>query len=147
MSNRLPRRETSPWLRLAAFALAMGAAALAPSTSRAADRPETITDKAGITLVLIPAGEFLMGTTPANVRDDERELPARMRQDFDDEQPQHRVRITRPFYLGITEVTIGQFRTIVRASGLKTEAERRRPRRLGLGLQRGDGVVRTQPEI
>ena len=35
-----------------------------------------------------------------------------------DENPQHRVRITRPFYLGVTEVTVGQFRRFVEASGL-----------------------------
>ena len=30
----------------------------------------------------------------------------------DDEKPQHRVRITRPFYLGATEVTQGQYRAV-----------------------------------
>ena len=29
-----------------------------------------------------------------------------------DEKPQHRVRITRPFYLGVTEVTQGQYRAV-----------------------------------
>ena len=38
--------------------------------------------------------------------------------DADDrEKPQHRVRITRPFYLGSTEVTRGQFRRFVDATG------------------------------
>ena len=41
-------------------------------------------------LVLIPAGEFLMGS-PDSDKDAE-----------DDEKPPHRVRITRPFYLGAT---------------------------------------------
>ena len=36
----------------------------------------------------------------------------------------HRVRITRPFYLGLTEVTVGQFRKVVESLGYKTEAER-----------------------
>ena len=43
--------------------------------------------------MLIPAGEFLMGS-PDSDKDAE-----------DDEKPQHRVRITRPFYLGVYEVT------------------------------------------
>ena len=30
----------------------------------------------------------------------------------DDEKPQHRVRITRPFYLGATEVTQGQYQAV-----------------------------------
>ena len=36
----------------------------------------------------------------------------------DDENPQHPVRITRPIYLGATEVTVGQFRRVVEATGL-----------------------------
>ena len=51
-------------------------------------------------LVLIPAGEFLMGS-PDSDKDAQ-----------DDEKPQHRVRITRPFYLGATEVTQGQYRAV-----------------------------------
>ena len=42
----------------------------------------------------------------------------------DDEKPQHRVRITRPFYLGVHEVTRGQFRRFVDDSGYQTEAEK-----------------------
>jgi formylglycine-generating enzyme len=66
----------------------------------------------GIKLLLIPAGEFLMGSP-----DDDKQA-------FDWEKPQHRVRITRPFYLGTTEVTRGQFRRFVEATGYRTEAER-----------------------
>ena len=63
-------------------------------------------------LVLIPAGEFLMGSP-----DEDTQAPA-------NEKPQHPVRITRPFYLGVTEVTRGQFRRFVDATRYKTEAER-----------------------
>jgi len=52
-------------------------------------------------LVLIPAGEFLMGS-PGSDQDAQ-----------DDEKPQHRVQITRPFYLGATEVTQGQYRAVM----------------------------------
>ena len=41
----------------------------------------------------------------------------------DDEKPPHRVRITRPFYLGVTEVTRGQFRRFVDDAGYQTEGE------------------------
>ena len=41
-----------------------------------------------------------------------------------DEKPAHRVRITRGFYLGKYEVTVGQFRRFVEAIGYQTEAEK-----------------------
>ncbi|WP_231502219.1 formylglycine-generating enzyme family protein [Paracidovorax avenae] len=40
-----------------------------------------------------------------------------------DEAPVHTVRITRAFYLGQTEVTVGQFRRFVQASGYRAESE------------------------
>jgi formylglycine-generating enzyme required for sulfatase activity len=57
-----------------------------------------------MTLVLIPAGEFLMGSPDSD------------EEAFDNEKPQHRVRITRPFYLGATEVTQGQYRAVIDAN-------------------------------
>jgi formylglycine-generating enzyme required for sulfatase activity len=67
---------------------------------------------AGIDLVPIPAGEFLMGS------------PKGDEDAFDDETPQHKVRITKPFYLGKTKVTVGQFRRFVDVTGHTTEAEK-----------------------
>jgi formylglycine-generating enzyme required for sulfatase activity len=61
---------------------------------------------------LIKAGEFLMGS-PEDDKDAQ-----------DNEKPQHRVRITRPFYLGVYEVTRGQFRRFVDEAGYQTEAEK-----------------------
>ena len=52
-------------------------------------------------LVLIPAGEFLMGSP-----DSDNEAGS-------DEKPQHRVRITKPFYLGVYEVTQAQYQKVV----------------------------------
>ncbi len=66
---------------------------------------DTFTSRAsGIKLKLIPADKFLMGSS----KDDRDEAL----KPYDDEFPQHEVRITRPFYLGITEVTQGQYRAI-----------------------------------
>jgi formylglycine-generating enzyme len=63
--------------------------------------PVEIENSIGMKLVLIPPGEFMMGAP-------ETEATAR-----EDEKPQHRVRITRPFYLGVTEVTQGQWQAVI----------------------------------
>ena len=55
----------------------------------------------GMTMKLIPAGEFLMGS-PGDAIEAEK-----------DEKPQHRVRITKPFYLGVSEVTQGQYEAVM----------------------------------
>ena len=57
-------------------------------------------------MVLIPAGEFKMGSPDS----DERSSAS--------EKPQHRVRITRPFYLGKYLVTQEQWRAVM---GKKSE--------------------------
>ena len=69
--------------------------------------PGSITNSIGMPLVLIPAGSFSMGASDS----DPGARPF--------EKPQHRVRITRPFYLGATEVTQGQYRAITGESPSK----------------------------
>jgi formylglycine-generating enzyme required for sulfatase activity len=91
------------------------------------NEPEVITDSAGIRLVAIPSGEFLMGgEQPAErlIAAFPAALYGKDASYFSDEYPRHRVRITRPFYLGQFEVTVGQFRRFVEETGYKTEAER-----------------------
>jgi len=92
-----------------------------PRMSRSADSrgqagstgpPNQITNSIGIKLVLIPADTFLMGS------------PEEDKGVRGDEKPQHPVRITRPFYLGVTEVTRGQFRRFVAEDGYHSEAEK-----------------------
>jgi formylglycine-generating enzyme required for sulfatase activity len=86
--------------RIVAVGLLAGMAACAKDPAPVPSLPKEITDSSGIKLILIPAGEFLMGS-PDSDEDAE---------SF--EKPQHRVRITEPFYLGLTEVTQGQYRTV-----------------------------------
>jgi formylglycine-generating enzyme required for sulfatase activity len=74
--------------------------------------PSLITNSLGMKFTRIKAGEFLMGS-PDTDKDAK-----------DDEKPQHRVRITRPFYLGVHEVTRGQFRRFVDDAGYQTDAEK-----------------------
>jgi formylglycine-generating enzyme required for sulfatase activity len=58
-----------------------------------------ITNSIGMKLTLIPAGEFMMGSPNSDSDADSQEKP-------------HRVRITKPFYLGTTEVTQGQYKEV-----------------------------------
>ena len=75
-------------------------------------KPTTLTNSIGMKLKLIPAGDFLMGSAPSD------------KEAFDDEKPWHWARITQPFYLGIHEVTRGQFRRFVDDVAYQTEAEK-----------------------
>lgn len=71
----------------------------------ASGRPWKVRDRAtGIEMVLVMPGEFLMGSPEAE--------PGRNA----DEGPQHRVRLTRAFYLGATEVTQAQWRRVMGSS-------------------------------
>jgi formylglycine-generating enzyme required for sulfatase activity/serine/threonine protein kinase len=65
----------------------------------------------GMKLAPIPPGKFLMGSP-----DDEAGREAH-------EGPQHEVVITRPFYIGVYNVTVGQFKAFVKEKGYQTEAE------------------------
>ena len=56
-------------------------------------------------LVLVPAGEFMMGSPQSNNDANDRE------------KPQHRVRITKPFYLGKYLVTQEQWETTMGTNG------------------------------
>ncbi len=89
-----------------------------------------IVNSIGMKLTLVPSGEFMMGSSGESVQEsvaffkknyDERFLTA---DDYIHEYPQHRVRITRPFYLGTYHVTRGQFRQFVKDSGYKSDAEK-----------------------
>ena len=84
-----------------------------------------ITNSIGMKLEQIPAGEFMMGgTEPAEELVKAFAAYHRKPEFFKDEYPRHRVRITKPFYFGKYEVTVGQFRRFVEDAGYKTEAER-----------------------
>lgn len=66
----------------------------------------------GMKLAPIPPGSFLMGSPPQE--------PGRR----EDEGPQHEVEITRPFYLGVHEVTVGQFKAFIQETRYQTDAEK-----------------------
>jgi formylglycine-generating enzyme required for sulfatase activity len=62
---------------------------------------EPITNSIGMKLVPIPAGEFQMGFIEPD------------KFASGDEKPVHRVRITKPFYMGMYEVTQGQWQAVM----------------------------------
>ena len=60
--------------------------------------PWRVKDKSsGIEMLLVPPGKFVMGMSPGDT------------QAGDNEKPAHEVTLTKPFYLGRTEVTQGQW--------------------------------------
>ncbi len=73
--------------------------------------PAATTNSIGMKMVLLPAGEFVMGSpeTEEGHAEDER---------------QHQIRITKPFHIGQHEVTVGQFRRFVSDTNYKTAIER-----------------------
>ena len=125
MLNPIPSprpRSVRSARRIAAALLALAVAG--PAGTNEATPPTVVENSLGMAFVLIPAGDFLMGSdeTPADLAlaypqyDRERFLT------LSDEAPVHRVRITRAFYLGRHEVTVGQFRRFIEASGYVPES-------------------------
>ena len=89
-----------------------------PTVSRPAEVVQAggvITNSIGMKMVLIPAGEFLMGSPDSDA-------DAR-----DDEKPQHVVRITRAFYLGIYPVTQEQYESVMGANPSQFRGNPNRP--------------------
>jgi len=85
---------------------------LAPLAALHADEQPTITNTVGMKLVRIEPGTFTMGQDgpPITGNGNMATHHAEFRSADWDEKPAHRVNITQPFYLGVTEVTLGQFR-------------------------------------
>ncbi len=108
MARQRHKVRHSRWLMAAVLAVA---GASGPWCTEAAESgPDTLKLEAdGVTFefVRVPAGAFLMGSEEGDT----------------DEQPVHEVRIGREFYLGKTEITVGQFKAFCRASGYMPDAE------------------------
>ena len=118
----LPSFRTS---RLACVLLAIPLAALA-ILGCAQDKPrskESFTNSLEMKFVLIPAGKFTMGSPESEKGRHTNEV-------------QHEVEIKEPFFLGIHEVRVRDFRAFVEDDGYKAEAEKA-----------GDKRTWTNPEI
>ena len=93
--------------------------------------PQT-TNSIGMQLMQIPAGRFKMGSTDADADANA------------DEKPQHRVRITAPFLIGVYSVTVGQFEQFVNETSYQTEGEQSGNGSVGLDLV--TGKVEPKPQ-
>src|SRR5258706_5515623 len=105
------------------------AAASVKEAPRALPRPGTVFQDCADCprMVVIPAGEFTMGSPASETR---RGV---------DEGPQRPVAIARPFALGRSEVTVAEFKRFADQSGYRTEAER------DAGGQGRSGFIHTDP--
>lgn len=84
------------------FLLSLGIASLACTLS--AEEPKTSTNSVGMKLVSIPAGSFVMGTGSAAPKS----MAEYAKRDYD-ESPAHTVKISKPFLMGMHEVTNAQY--------------------------------------
>src|SRR5690606_32686990 len=111
-------------LRGAAPLLVAALASIAHAAEGAPPRPAALVNSLGMRFVLVPAGEFLMGSdeSPQALAAAYPDLERRRFDELADEAPVHRVRITRAFYRGQNEVTVGQFRRFVERSGYVPES-------------------------
>lgn len=74
---------------------------------------QEITNSIGMKLKLIPAGEFLMGSSDADVAAVLKAESLFKEEYLKAERPQHRVKISRPFYAGVYEVTQGEYEAVM----------------------------------
>jgi formylglycine-generating enzyme required for sulfatase activity len=63
-------------------------------------QPKEVVNSIGIKLLLLPAGTFTMGSTYTE-------------EYRDDDETQHQVTLSKPFYMGRTEVTQGQWKKVL----------------------------------
>jgi formylglycine-generating enzyme required for sulfatase activity/serine/threonine protein kinase len=104
----------------------------------------------GAKMMLIPPGEFLMGSSEKQIEQHKADVARKFKKDLlsdnylkalQNESPQHRVRISKPFYLSASEVTFAQFSKFVGKKEYKTEPEIVTG---GTGIEKGSEVGRKR---
>jgi formylglycine-generating enzyme required for sulfatase activity len=84
---------------------------------------ESFKNSLGMKMVRIPSGAFVMGSSEADIAWAMTSLAQGQPISLENEFPFHKIRITRPFYLSSTEVTVEQFKAFVDETGYVTDAE------------------------
>lgn len=94
-----------------------------PNSSQSSSKNvvEDFTNSIGMKFVNIPAGEFIMGYA-GSAEELMKRSPGSKRSWFKG-APAHKVHLSKPFAIGMYEVTRGQFAKFVDATGYRTECE------------------------
>jgi eukaryotic-like serine/threonine-protein kinase len=102
------------------------------------NRDVVIVNSVNAKLVLIPPGEFTMGSSKEQFA---KKIKKESVPEVAAEMPAHRVQITKPFYMGATEVTFDQFKSFVAATSYRTEPAA--SGKGGTGLDAGKDIGRN----
>jgi sulfatase modifying factor 1 len=114
LKKLLARERKEPRPAAPAFPFSSGAAReYQQAYSRWSGLPLLIGDQSAHEFMLIPPGQFLMGS-PEDESGRSKEY----------EETLHPVRLTEPFYLARYETTVGQFRKFVERTGFVTDGEK-----------------------
>jgi eukaryotic-like serine/threonine-protein kinase len=91
--------------------------------------PVEITNSIGMKLVLIPPGEFTMGSPKELIEEEmkRRDNSLWYKRSLPGEGPQHRVRITQPYLLGATDVTQEEYQRVMRSNPSRFRGDPKRP--------------------
>ena len=94
--------------------------------------PVVVANSIGMRLVLIPPGDFDMGSTPEEVarlleEGKQQNAPGWYLDRVLAEAPQHRVKISKPFYLGVCEVTQAEYGRVMGQDPSKFKGDPNRP--------------------
>ena len=106
-------------------------AAARPAAQRQPELAQTLLGKDGAAMVLVPAGEFAMGSNSGDIASLLRRHPKANGAILKDEVPRHRIFLDA-FYIDKYEVTNAHFQQFVQATGYRTQAE-----------SEGGGKIRT----
>jgi hypothetical protein len=114
-----------------------------PAASQAKQLTLDLGNGVALKLVEIPAGKFTMGSPDQEKKAAVKEavsagIPEAEATDAFKDEVQHEVTISKPFYMGITHVTVDQFAAFVKDSGYKTDAENAG---WSIGFEIKDGVL------
>jgi formylglycine-generating enzyme required for sulfatase activity len=122
-TQAMKKRLLVTLMAFAVASLGIMAVARAAEDQPTVKKPKELTLDCGkgasLKLVLIPAGEFKMGgdETPEQVAGKCNGVPDNMKWDIaamsQNEQPQHRVKITKPFFMGMYVVTQAQYEAVM----------------------------------